>query len=527
MAPPPFLCAGCSRALLRRSLPLTRRPQLSRSASRPSSTPNPPHDPPSNPPAAPPKEPGAMSARLSQATEDALLTGGRAGQQAVRDAGFSEELKARLLAKLETAQFRSDHAATLSDAAVDPTTGRSAIPDSAGAGTRHAATARPWDGTEAPEDAVLRMLEDAKPRMKGPVAVDMRVKRERGKGAGQRLAEARDRVAGYKDMGMGKDGEWIGKLSDKEREERRREYAERFGPGVRTMPATMTGLAALANERIEEAIARGAFDGIPRGKGVERDARADNPFIDTTEYILNKMIKRQDLAPPWIDKQQELLSAARVFRLRLRNDWKRHASRMMASKGGSLQEQMARAEEYARAEEIHNPRRRKVEDITVPTNTTDDAVIATTRQSPTREEAPDAAAPNPATSPQITASRPFRDPDWEAAEKAYMELAIANLNSITRSYNLMAPELAKKPYFSLQRELDHCFAEIAPLLANEIKERAAPPRKSFVDSMSAPKQGMLERFGVDAASDARVHESSAKHYGWKDFWKDLWAPPKT
>ena len=102
------------------------------------------------------------------------------------------------------------------------------------------------------------------------------------------------------------------------------------------------------------------------------------------------MIKRQDLAPPWIDKQQELLSAVRVFRLRLRNDWKRHASRMMAIRGGSLQEQMARAEENARAEQVHNPRRRKVEEITVPTNTTDDAVIATTRPSPIREKAQDA-----------------------------------------------------------------------------------------------------------------------------------------
>ncbi|KAK0740357.1 hypothetical protein B0T18DRAFT_333017 [Schizothecium vesticola] len=454
-----------------------------------------------------------MSARLEQATEDALLTGGRAGQQAVRDAGFSEDLKARLLAKLEGAQLESaEHA-------------EHPIPDSAGAGTRHAAMARPWDGTEAREDAVRRMLEDAKPRLKGAarapgVVVDMRVRRERVRGAGERLAEARDRVAGYKGR-----GEWMGALSDKEKEERRREYSERFGPGVRTMPATMTGLAGLANERIEEAMARGAFKGIPRGKGVERDGRADNPFIDTTEYILNNMIKRQDLAPPWIDKQQELLSAVRVFRLRLRNDWKRHASRMMASRGGSLQEQMARAEENTRAEQVHNPRRRKVEEITVPTNTTDDAVIATARPSPAREESQDA---SPDATPQITASRPFRDPDWEAAEKAYMELAISNLNSITRSYNLMAPELAKKPYFSLQRELDSCFAEVAPLIANEIKQRAAAPRKSFIDSMPGPKKGVLERFGVDAASDAkRAHESSAKHYGWKDFWKDFWRAPKT
>lgn len=213
-----------------------------------------------------------MSARLEQATEETLLTGGRAGQQAVRDAGFSEDLKARLLAKLEGAQLHSTESA-------EPT-----IPDAAGAGTRYTATARPWDGTETREDAVRRMLEDAKPRLKGaraPGAVaDMRVRGQRRIGAGERLAEARDRVAGY----QGRGGQWMGALTEEEKEARRKEYSERFGPGVRTMPATMTGLAGLANERIEEAMARGAFKGIPRGKGVERDGRADNPFIDTVSF---------------------------------------------------------------------------------------------------------------------------------------------------------------------------------------------------------------------------------------------------
>lgn len=273
MASSPFICTRCSRALLRPGprLPLPRNP-LSRSTSRPSSTSHPP--PPHNPETpTPPKPKGAMSARLEQATEETLLTGGRAGQQAVRDAGFSEDLKARLLVKLGSAQFHSaEHA--------EPT-----IPDSAGAGTRHTATARPWDGTETREDVVRRMLEDAKPRLKGAartpgVVVDMRVKGQRRKGAGERLAEARDRVAGY----QGRSGEWMGALTEEEREARRKEYSERFGPGVRTMPATMTGLAGLANERIEEAMARGAFKGIPRGKGVERDGRADNPFIDTVSF---------------------------------------------------------------------------------------------------------------------------------------------------------------------------------------------------------------------------------------------------
>ncbi|KAK0705630.1 hypothetical protein B0H67DRAFT_594574 [Lasiosphaeris hirsuta] len=318
--------------------------------------------------------------------------------------------------------------------------------------------------------------------------------------------------------------EYVG-MGEGEREARRRELRERFEPAARAMPNTITGLAALANERIEDAIARGQFKNIPRGKGVERDSRANNPFIDTTEYIMNNMIKRQEIVPPWIEKQQELLKTAQNFRARLRNDWKRHASRMIASRGGSLQDQMSRAAEYARAEEVHNPRRRNVEQISVPTNSTEDVVMARMRQVQTSDP-PDETPKSGDTEPPAPLSRPFRDPEWEAAERSYMELAITNLNAITRSYNLMAPELAKKPYFSLQRELDNCFAEVAPLLADVIKQRAAKPVGARIKPVTRP-MGILEKLGSEGRGSVRVTESAAPHYGFREFWKDIWGAPKS
>ena len=93
--------------------------------------------------------------------------------------------------------------------------------------------------------------------------------------SGQRLADARDKTSIYS---ISKDEN----LSEKEKEAIRKELKERFTPGARAMPNTISGLAALANERIEDAIARGQFKNIPRGKGIVRDTRADNPFIDTT-----------------------------------------------------------------------------------------------------------------------------------------------------------------------------------------------------------------------------------------------------
>lgn len=76
---------------------------------------------------------------------------------------------------------------------------------------------------------------------------------------------------------------------------------------------------------------------------MERDYNANSPFLDTTEYFMNKIIQKQEIVPPWIEKQQELVKSATVFRSRIRKDWKRHAARVIASKGGGLQEQVRRA----------------------------------------------------------------------------------------------------------------------------------------------------------------------------------------
>ena len=151
-------------------------------------------------------------------------------------------------------------------------------------------------------------LKIPKPRAP-PISVDMRMKKAIQKSKGERLANARDRTSVY---ALSQDPS----LSEKEREDMRKVLKERFTSGARPMPNSVQGLAALANERIEDAIGRGQFKNIPKGKGinVERDHNADSPFLDTTEYFMNKMIKKQEIVPPWIEKQQELVRGAAHFR---------------------------------------------------------------------------------------------------------------------------------------------------------------------------------------------------------------------
>jgi hypothetical protein len=121
------------------------------------------------------------------------------------------------------------------------------------------------------------------------------------------------------------------------------------------------------------------------------------------------------------------------------------------------------------------------------------------------------------------APQPFRDPAWEAIEASYHTAAINDLNSKTRSYNLQAPDLAKKPYFSLARELNACYADVAPQLAAAIKERASAPRKTegFGSNLAnGPSNGVLDKLVGEKAKvrDERVE----KQYGFRQFWKDVW-----
>lgn len=191
-----------------------------------------------------PDLPGAMSRRLEQATEEAVLTGGRAGQTAVAEAGFSEELKARLLERVRDADFRTQHARALREVGTD---------GKIGSGTRAQASAPAWQGEEEQADAVLRMLDDGKKKLSVDMGrANVRFTPARSMRPGERLATARDKSSLYtslKNVSM----------SDEERAVMREGLRARFEPAARAMPSDLRGLTALANERIEDAMARGQF----------------------------------------------------------------------------------------------------------------------------------------------------------------------------------------------------------------------------------------------------------------------------
>ncbi|RPB23327.1 hypothetical protein L211DRAFT_786961 [Terfezia boudieri ATCC MYA-4762] len=431
------------------------------------------------------EEQSALSRRLAEFTEEALNENPRFMKAAVASGefDFNAELKQKLQDRIACADFKSANAQALS---VEN------LPAYAGKGTRDIAIAKPWAGEESHEDAVLRMLVDAHKPLRGDLArrpktssvganIDLRPTPKVNRNPPLRLAYARDVSNEYAlAKGLG--------LSDEERQQQSSVFRERFTLAGRPV-ASIQALTSLADQRIEEARARGQFKNLPRGKPLERDHNADSPFVNTTEYFLNRIIKKQEIVPPWIEKQQDLIRARDLFRTRLRVEWKRHAARVIASQGGSLEEQVARAERYAAVEKAIQ------------------APAETARGSPEDAKAP----------PTLSSSEPFRDSNWLKTERSYHALAVENLNNLTRSYNLLAPELAKKPYFSLERELNACYLDVAPQLAQELINRSRKAKE--VSSYGVGGSGGL--WEKVAGSGVRVYDEQKPSYGFKEFWRDL------
>ncbi|GLI77520.1 hypothetical protein PoHVEF18_005810 [Penicillium ochrochloron] len=453
-----------------------------------------------------------MARRLSQMTEDAILEGGRSARHNIENAGFSEDLKRQLEERVKAASFKSEHAAAHS--ILD-------MPSSAGQGTRDTAAAQAWTGTETLHDSALRMLDDAsKPirtpyKIPQPVNLQPTAKPKRSTGA--RLAAAKERTSKYalsQDPG----------LSEDQRATMRREMREKLMPGAHAMPISIQGLASLANERIEDAIARGQFEKIKRGKGVntETDHNANSAFIDTTEYFMNKIIQKQDIVPPWIEKQQELASELNRFRQRIRTEWRRHAARLIASQGGSLEVQMQRARGYAAAEARLAEKARM--EAALRDNKSEDMIseISSDGRIVSRSALPE--TPVEPVTEQVEDTLhlpPLRDESYMAIERSYHELAVKQLNTIARSYNLQAPRSAQKPYVNLDRELRSCFADVAPQLAEEIRRRASERARPSV-SVPPPRPSMLGSLGT--AKDVHVYEEDKENgYGMKELWRDLFS----
>lgn len=125
---------------------------------------------------------------------------------------------------------------------------------------------------------------------------------------------------------------------------------------------------------------------------------------------MNRIVKRQEAAPPFVELQQEMREVQNAFRLRLRQAWLRRATRML-----SLQ---------------------------------------------------------PLTPRIIAESGNYRDSEWETRERSYHDISVKNINDVIRKYNVVAPPSARASVTTVELELAACYRECASLLKAELEKRA-------------------------------------------------------
>ncbi|GAA96282.1 uncharacterized protein L969DRAFT_14477 [Mixia osmundae IAM 14324] len=208
---------------------------------------------------------------------------------------------------------------------------------------------------------------------------------------------------------------------------------------------------------IEEKISTGRRDGLfkankYRGKPLQQDINQSNPFIDNTDFLMNRIMQRQSAAPPFVTLQQELEGELQAFRTLLQDSWTRRALRMLSL---------------------------------LPLQALDFDRIGD-----------------------------FRDTDWEARERAYHDASITQINSILRRYNALAPFSARRPLVMLKYELAACFTKTAPLIRAELERRKRDGMGTFVprspDEISSGSRNDLEEKKAEVESLWRAFTRSLR-----------------
>ncbi|KAF8170728.1 hypothetical protein K438DRAFT_1982579 [Mycena galopus ATCC 62051] len=215
--------------------------------------------------------------------------------------------------------------------------------------------------------------------------------------------------------------------------------------GSRVNPVNIKGWTSLIEDRIEQARRAGFFTSVKgRGKPITRAPEESNPFIAREEFFMNRIVKRNGAAPPWVQLQAELDASLATFRALLAAGWTRHAVRAITFRG-------------------------------VPA-------------------AGDGADP-----------RAFRDPAWARREAAYHATALAEVNERVRRYNALAPYAVRRPLYVLEAELEGTYDRAGEDVADAVAERAKG-REALVNTRHSERPADNQEGGPDWSWVRRVGE---------------------
>lgn len=163
-----------------------------------------------------------------------------------------------------------------------------------------------------------------------------------------------------------------------------------------------------------------------------RETAEANPFIAREEFLMNRIVQRNNAAPPWVELQTgkqplyhldcnnsaqktslELESALSAFRAVLQESWTRRAIRMLTL--------------------------RRAPEVLLALSTAD--------------------------------AQALRDAEWETRERAYQDAALAEVNELVRRYNGVAPYAVRRAPHTRETELARMYRESAEGILEGVRER--------------------------------------------------------
>ncbi|GAA6060294.1 hypothetical protein JCM10212_002935 [Sporobolomyces blumeae] len=225
------------------------------------------------------------------------------------------------------------------------------------------------------------------------------------------------------------------------------------------MAGEMRVYEGFIEEKIKKARKQGLFRVVQgRGKPIARDEAEGNPYISRSDFLINRIMKAQDAAPPWIELQKELESSLVSFRTNLSQNWTRRAIRIRSSEGLTP------------------------------------AVVREVQDG-------------------------WRDPEWEHKEKRYHETAIQDINDLMRKYNVIAPYHVRRPLITLPAELARVVRLSAPTIASELSRRLSlglhtTPSTVPLDEDELDEEGRVRSLTADEMGGER---KAVKESMWKAF----------
>lgn len=286
--------------------------------------------------------------------------------------------------------------------------------------TRDLASSKPWNGRENPYEMASRLKPESV-KVKKINRIEHNTSGPRRQL--NRLNNARENVLDYR-LSKHTQIDNEEERKKKEKKEWREMYKERLlGPSV-LVSNNFTGVAntikSLADQKIMEAQRRGEFKNIHRGKPFAKGFTANGAYIDRTEYHLNRIMKRQDVIPPWIEAQGSVQKEIEKFRYELDKRWLLTAVQL-------IKKQCPNADDVQ--------------------------LLKVARES----------ASNPA----------FKSKEWEREQKnGNLKFKISKLNDRIRGYNLQAPLSSQRIYLDADKELLQCYNRVNPTLESAMEQYA-------------------------------------------------------